>query len=310
MVARWITRLRAIRWKYGLITLGLVVSLIAFVSYWFTEPAADPATVAALRTEVIPAKKSTADSKSESNIPIWPLTELTGNEAKALNLKVLEHVAKRLSQVQDYTATFLKQERIKGTLGPEQRIVLKVRHHPFSVYFLFIEPQKGKEVVYAEGRHDNKLIAHGGGFSRLLIPRLAVAPDHPLALADSRHAITEAGLAALTQRLIGFRKLDLKDQEAVTILDRVTDSQNRPRLRSLHLHKHQNPRRPFARVEVLYDPATFFPVQIRSFDWPKADETGELLLAEAYSYDEIKLDVTLSALDFDPANPAYSFHRY
>ena len=240
----------------------------------------------------------------------WPLTRLAGNEAKALNLKVLEHAAQRLSKVQDYTATFFKQERIGGKLGPRQRIELKVRHHPFSVYFLFVEPQKGREVVYAEGRHDNKLIAHGGGFRRLLIPRLAVAPDHPLALTDSRHAITEVGIAALTQRLIGFRKLDLEDGQAETILDRVFDDQNRPRLRSVHVHRYQIPTRPFVRVEVLYDPETLFPVNIRSFDWPKADEANEPLLAEAYSYEDLKLDVTLSALDFDPANPAYSFHRY
>ena len=68
---------------------------------------------------------------------------------------------------------------------------------PFAVYLKFLAPQAGKEVVYAEGHHENKVIAHSGGLARLLVPRLAVAPDHPLALADSRHAVTEAGVANL-----------------------------------------------------------------------------------------------------------------
>ena len=309
MTTGLIARLRALRWKLWLIPLFLVATMFIGLAYWFTEPLADSATVAKLKSEVIPKPKAVASPRADET-PQWPLTRLTGDEAKVLNLKVLEHAAKRLAAIQDYTATFTKQERINGKLGPRQKIQMKARHKPFSIYFYYVEPQHGREVVYAYGRHDNKLIAHGGGFSRLLIPRLAVPPDHPLALADSRHAITEAGIASLTQRLIGFRKLDLEDRDAETILDRAEDDQHRPRLRSLHLHKIQNPRRPFARVEVLYDPDTLFPVQIKSFDWPKADETGELLLAEAYAYDDLKLDVSLTALDFDPANPAYSFHRY
>ena len=301
---------RKMPWKPWLLAFLLVTMVSLGLAYWFTEPMTDPATVAKLRTEVIPSKSDVVEKATESKVPEWPLTRLGGKEAKVLILKVLEHSAERLSKVQDYTATFYKQERIGGKLGPRQCIEMKVRHHPFSVYFLFVEPQKGREVVFAEGRHDNKLIAHGGGLSRLLIPRLAVAPDHPLALADSRHAITEAGIAALTQRLIGFRKLDLEDRQAETTLDRIVDEQNRPRLRSIHTHKFQTPQRPFVRVEVLYDPETLLPVNIRSFDWPKADENNEPRLAEAYSYENFKFDVRLSALDFDPANPAYSFHRY
>src|SRR5947209_7268228 len=83
--------------------------------------------------------------------------------------------------------------------------------------------------------------------ARLLVPRLAVAPDHPLALADSRHAVTEAGLAKLAGRLIHFRKLDLADPEAQTVLDTITDARGRRRFRSVHTHPTYHEDRPFAR---------------------------------------------------------------
>jgi hypothetical protein len=252
--------------------------------------------------------KSAAEAAGAA--PAWPRERLEGARAKALLLDVLLAAAERLNRVDGYTATFQKQERIKGTLGPVQRLAMKVRHRPFAVYFKFLAPQAGKEVVYAEGHHDNKMIAHAGGVARLLVPRLAVAPDHPLALADARHPVTEAGLANLTAKLIGFRRKDLDDPEAETVLDRSRDDSGREWLRSVHLHPKPHPGRPFARVEVLYDPETFFPVDIRSYDWPAPGASDEPPLAEHYRYEDLDLDARLTTLDFDPANPAYAFHRY
>jgi hypothetical protein len=189
-------------------------------------------------------------------------------------------------------------------------MAMKVRQRPFAVYLKFLSPNPGKEVVYAEGYHDNLMIAHAAGLSRWLVPRLAVPPDHPIALAENRHAITEVGLTNLTTKLVGYRRDDLKDAEAVTILDRATDSDGQERLRSTHLHPRRTPERPFARVEVYYDAESRFPVEIRNFDWPEAGHQGDLLLAERYSYSDLDVHASLSALDFDPANPAYAFHRY
>src|SRR5438067_528932 len=83
--------------------------------------------------------------------------------------------------------------------------------------------------------------AAGCGVGRSLVPRPALPPDHPLALADARHPITEAGLTNLTARLIGFRRMDLDDPGAVTIVDRTHDEQGRPWLRSLHEHPVYDP---------------------------------------------------------------------
>ncbi len=291
--------------RRGWLAVPIVASVaLASACWWLTASLDDPA--AAPMPAPAPAPVATRPDAP----PEWPLGRLEGDEAKRLVLKILVDVAARIDRVEAYTATLRKRERLRGALGPEQTLAMKVRHRPFAIYLKFLAPVEGKEIVYAEGHHDNKMIAHATGVSRLLVPRLAVPPDHPIALAEARHPVTEAGLANLSRRLIDFRRKDLGDPEAVTVLDRTTDADGRSYLRSLHLHPHPAPDRPFARVEVLYDPETRFPIQVTNFDWPEPGHQGELPLAERYRYDDLDLDASLSALDFDPANPAYAFHRY
>lgn len=175
----------------------------------------------------------------------------------------------------------------------------------------FLQPDAGREAVYAEGRYDDHVIAHPGGMTRAFLPRLKVPPDSPLALAGNRHPVTDAGILNLTEKLIRFREMDLDDPEASTVLDTVTDPDGRTWLRSVHDHPVYHPDRPFQYVEVLYDPEMKLPLRISSYDWPEpGDSSGDRKLAERYFYDDLRLDASLSNLDFDPANPAYEFKRF
>ena len=297
-------------WRRGVYLLLGIPMAGAWACWWLTAPLADDAPGGNLAPAGPAAHPEPVVGPSEPARLEWPDGRLEGDAANRLLLDTLLRARETLETVDDYTATFRKQERINGVLGPEQTLEMKIRQHPFAVYFRYLAPQAGKEVVYAEGHHENKIIAHSGGLARLLVPRLAIAPDNPLALADTRHPITEAGLAHLLDTLIGFRRMDIGDPEAVTVLDRTLDAAGHPRLRSVHVHLNFRSMRPFKRVEVLYDPETRLPVEIHSYDWPRSGQEGDLLLAEHYLYENLNLDANLSALDFDPANPAYAFHRY
>ena len=296
--------------------LGAVFLALFAACWWFTEPLGSPARPAVLETRAVtspPSRLTTITTfKGDSPPdPTWPTSRLEGNGAKRLLLSLLESARRRLDRVQGYTATFRRQERIGGKLGPEQTLRLKSRPEPFAIYLKFVAPHPGKEVVFAKGRHDDKLVAHNGDWKDRLIPRLKLDPAGALALADSRHPITEAGLVNLTDRLIRFRRMDLADTDAVTVLDRVADPDGKARPRSIHTHTVRKPDRPFARVEVHYDPETFLPVRIASYDWPAPGEDPvPPQLAERYSYDDLNLDARLTDLDFDPANPAYAFSRF
>ena len=285
----------------ALLTSGPIVAV-----WWFTEPLNDrptePSATAVGASEVVPPVDETSTT--------WPESTLTGEEAKRFLLASNLRTARRLELMSGYTATFRKRERVAGKLGPEQTLTMKVRNQPFAIYLKFLSPKAGKEVVYAEGHHDNKVIAHNGDWTRRIVPRLAVPPDSAVALADTRHPVTEAGLVNLSKKLLHFRKLDIGDPDAVTIVDRVTGADGKVRFRSVHTHAYPDGRRPFARVEVLYDPETQYPIEISSYDWPAAGQSGDLELAEKYAYDDLKCDASLTATDFDPKNPDYAFMRF
>ncbi len=209
-------------WRAAFLVLGLPGGL-AGLSWSLTEPLEDSS------APIIDAlKPMTPASPARTDVPPpWPDGSLEGMPAKKLLLATLLAVAERLEHLSGYTAIFRKQERLNDVLVPEQTLAMKVRHRPFAVYLKFLAPKEGKEVVYAEGHHENKVITHTPGVVGWLIPRLAVPPDSPQVLAESRHPVTEAGLANLTKKLIGFRRMDLDDPEAVTILDRATGPDGR-----------------------------------------------------------------------------------
>ena len=299
---------RKSRWLRLLWLIAAVPAGLGMASWWFTAPLDDRPTAAPSATAdpgPTPAPVATFET-----LPDWPETRLAGDEAKKLMFASATITTARLKKVAGYTATLRKQERLGGKLGPENTLAMKVRNHPFAIYLKFLAPKAGKEVVYAAGHRDNKVIAHNGDWTRKLVPRLAVAPDSLIAMADQRHPVTEAGLLHLAEKLLQFRKLDMDDADATTVTDRVTDPDGRPWLRSIHGHNIHDGTRPFARVEVHYDPSTQYPLRISSYDWPTPGQSGELELAERYAYDDLKLDAPLTDADFDPANPAYAFLRY
>lgn len=298
------------RWRWLWTALAAVPVGLIGTSWWLTEPL-EPATSASTTPDVVRAAVPAEPVPKAKADPLeWPKDRLEGRAAKELLLATLLDVQARLERVEGYTAVLRRRERLRGKLGEEQTLEMKARHRPFSIYLKFLNPEAGKEVVYSEDKYDGHVMAHPAGMARLLVPRLKVPPTHPLALADNRHPITEAGLLNLVRKLVGFREMDLIDAHAVTVLDRTIDHDGRPWLRALHTHPHHKIDRPFARVEVLFDPTTKFPLRITSHDWPGPGHVGDLNLAEQYAYDDLVLDPELSDSDFDPANPAYNFTRF
>src|SRR4051812_42149738 len=148
-------------WRWALYIASPVLVLAA-TCWWLTAPLEEPSPEQAARADASAAAALPSTPGTPGNCPrpvSWPEERLEGAPAKTLLLAVLQDADARLDQVECYTATFRKQERIRGVLGPEQTLSMKVRQHPFAIYFKFLSPSAGKEVVYAEGHHDNKVIA-------------------------------------------------------------------------------------------------------------------------------------------------------
>ena len=300
---------RRARLVLGLLCLLCLLGLgLCGLSWWLTAPL-DPRQTRASAPWVSPTPALiSSHAGPETELPPWPEAKLEGRAAKELLLKTLEAVNRRFSAIGSYTVTFRKQERIKGNLLPEQTYFLKVRHEPFAVYMKGIRPVAGRELIYAEGYHDNHVIGHPAGLSRLLVPRLKLPPDHPLILAESRHPMNQAGLGNLIRKLIGYRRMDLEESDETTVLDRIITPKGQAWLRSSHVHSQSRPGRPLAETEVLYDPATRVPLRFTGYDWPSPGQS-EKLLGERYCYDDLVPEAGLTPEDFDPSNPEYAFHR-
>ena len=236
---------------------------------------------------------------------------MDGEQAKKFLLETLTKLNESFSKIPGYTVTFRKQERLKGKLSAEQTFAMKVRQDPFAVYLKALAPTTGREIIFARGFFEDKVIAHSDGLSRWLVPKLQVPPEHPLVRSESRHPITNAGIGNLIRNLIGYRTRDLGHPDSETTLDQWTDSEGRRWLRSLHIHRTHTPERPFTRAEVLYHPETRLPLRFTGFDWPDSDAGSDApILGERYCYDDLTLNAPLSGSDFDPANPSYHFHRF
>ncbi|MCA9246629.1 MAG: DUF1571 domain-containing protein, partial [Planctomycetales bacterium] len=202
------------------------------------------------------------------------------------------------TEIQDYTCTLVKRENIDGKVGEHEYMFLKVRHQPFSVYMYFLGPAniKGRECLYINGEHNNKLIAHEGG-AKLFLPTVQIDPNGLIAMRGQRYPITEVGVRNLTARLVEvaeedakFAECDVKHFQGAKVNGRVCNC-----IQVTHPVRRANFRYHIARIFI--DQEDQVPVRFESYDWP-AREGGKPVLLEEYTYMNMKFNVGLTDADF------------
>ena len=256
------------------------------------------------------AASSRADDRLDPAADRWPTLRLEGPEAKVRLVEALDDLVDRLDALEGYEAIIWRQERVGGALRPEQTLRMKVRHRPASVYLEDIGVPEGCEIIHVEGRREGRLVSHpGGGLAGWLLPAIELDPHSPLAMAQSRFPITEAGLLPVARRLLADARRDLRDPGASTVLDRVLGPDGLPLLRSTQSYKAPAAGRPFARVEVLFEPGTTLIRSYRFFDWPDdaSSASADPPLGGCYLVRQFNEAADPVDLDFDPTNPAYRF---
>ncbi len=222
------------------------------------------------------------------------------------------------AEVNDYTATLVKRERVDGTVGEHDFLFVKVRNRkivngqlaqPLSVYLTYLKPAavKGREVIYVEGKNDGNIIAHEGGFKGRFLPTMPLPPTGMLAMRGQRYPITEIGVENLMVKLIErgetarqypdvtctFRKNAKVKDRVCTVLE-VTQPSRHPNLE-------------FYQAQVFIDDAFNLPIRYVSYDWPS--RAGDALqVIEEYNYLDLKINVGLTDADFDPQSPQYNFY--
>ncbi|MBP87227.1 MAG: hypothetical protein CMJ64_10985 [Planctomycetaceae bacterium] len=217
--------------------------------------------------------------------------------------------------VDDYTATIIKRERIKGKLKEHEFMFAKIRNRkvqdgkvvvPFAVYMKFLKPDsvKGREVIWVEGKNEGKLIAHETGL--LGFKRFHLPPDGLISMMGQRYPITDIGIENLVVELIerGNRDLEYPECDVKFYKKAKVDEYICMVIDVIHPTKRDH--FDYYRARIYIDDALQVPVRYASWSWPETPG-GELLLEEEYTYRNIKLNVGLTDKDFDPDNPAYAF---
>jgi outer membrane lipoprotein-sorting protein len=104
---------------------------------------------------------------------------------------IMQRMVNAYDGIRDYTALFLKRERIKGVMQPLEKIELRFQE-PFKVYMAWQEPDNGRVIAYIEGKNDNKITVNPGGMLQFM--RMSLAPTNPLAMRNEHHSVLEVGL--------------------------------------------------------------------------------------------------------------------
>ncbi len=213
----------------------------------------------------------------------------------------------QIDNIQDYSATVVKRERIDGKLGKHEYLFAKIRQKPFSVYLYFLDPPsvQGQEVIFIEGQNDGKILAHGTGLQKAL-GTVKLDPTGYFAMRGQRYPITELGLANLLRRLIEvgekdsqYGECDVKYIQGAKINNRVCTciQVTHPVPRSNFL---------FHIARIFVDDELNLPVRYESYDWPTAPGAQPELMEE-YTYLNLKLNNGFTDADFDTRNPNYQF---
>ncbi|MBK9756318.1 MAG: DUF1571 domain-containing protein [Nannocystis sp.] len=199
--------------------------------------------------------------------------------------------------VKDYTATLLKQERVKGKLLPRETIQVKFRK-PFSIYMKWTGSEKaGQEVLYVRGRNDGQMRAHPGSFPDVTV---SLKPGSGLAMRGNRHPITEASLGdVLALMLRDLKRSEARPQDGVTLTDLGEETRFGARVRCVEgrfpADGYYAPR---LRICVFVASKLLSRVQA----WDAGDR-----LVEDYEYRDLRVNVGLRDRDFAEDNPAYKF---
>jgi hypothetical protein len=215
----------------------------------------------------------------------------------------------RYAQIHDYTCTFMKRERIEGRLTSQHVMAMKLRTRPGSVYFKFQTPNRGREAIYVQGKYNGKVIAHDVGIGKLLAGTMHLDPRGSMAMEDTRHPITEAGIGSLIDTVAKHWAVELTPEESVIKFHPNLRVGNHPCTMIESDHPRHLPSFLYHKVKLYIDHEHGLPIRFEAYDWPKHPGAAPELVEE-YTYIDLKTNVGLGDHDFDPNNKQYSYGRF
>lgn len=236
---------------------------------------------------------ATAQDSAKKDHPLKKAIELT------------EASLDKMRKIDSYTAELTKKE-IVGKRAVTHKMDIKIRHEPFSVYLCFIEPSKGREVLFIEGQNNGNLMAHDVGM-KAIFGTVSLDPNSSMAMEDNRYPITKIGLVRSVEEVLAQWKSELKfgGTEVKYYPNAKLDKKVACRvIESTHPKPFKQFK--FKTTRIWFDAKTNLPIRIEQYGFPK-NANDKAPLVEQYTYRELKPNLKLSDRDFDKTNPKYNF---
>lgn len=252
------------------------------------------------------AERATATEEGPAEDP----GVLRGIWALKMTSTLLRRGMKSFHNIPDYTASMYRQERINGVLGEGQTIELKMKHEPFSVYMKWLSgDDKGQQAIFVDGQNENKLLVQPGGIKGRLTGVLTLDPEGSLAMAASRHPVTQAGLVELARTILKYQEADL--QRGNGFQCELRDGQmfeDRECYVFTCLYDSPQHNAEYRKSVVYVDKELSMPVCVKNFCWAKdakPETLDEETLVEFYAYSDLVFTKKLNVADFDASNSSY-----
>lgn len=210
---------------------------------------------------------------------------------------VLKDMATAYTKVDNYTATFVKRERVGGELLPTETIRFKFKK-PFMVYMGWQKgPHEGREALYVQGRNDNKVTGHEGGFFGFVT--LNMDPNGPTAMRGNRHPITDVGIG----RLIDIVTENMDRALSEKALDiRYVGEEDMYGEKARHISVRLPDGRGYygGLIEIWVDESNGTPIKIEIYGWDGS-------LWESYGYKDLVINPGIPDAEFSEDYKGYDF---
>lgn len=200
------------------------------------------------------------------------------------------------AKVRDYTCHYIRQERVSGSLVPEETCELRVRIKPYSVALRVVAPKEfaGRETCYVAGRLAEKVRFKEAGKLEYTSRKM----DDAKVMADTRHTVLTVGLMPVLERIEKAVQVEKALQNPVQILVGDYTFAGRDCVRFEVFADRSHTARVAHRHVLLIDSETKLPVRYEAYDAPKPGATvGELI--EVQSFVNTRVNVGLGEAAFD-----------
>lgn len=232
------------------------------------------------------------------------LLELARNDHIALLEKCIEHY--EAEDITNYTCTFVKRERIAGSLGQEQKMDVKFLAEPFSVAISWTQNAPlADKVLYVEGKWEDEdgtsqmLVRPKGGLARLLAGEsLLKDPAGPDAMKNALRPVTEFGFRNTIQALLDVYIQAQEQGELQQRFEGISEVDGRKCLTLVRILPEKDDY-PARKTVTCIDIERLLPLKVLGDGW-KTNADGEHILLANYEYHNVKLNPGLTPEDFTP----------